>query len=265
MTLSTRQSEILTGLMLGDGHLSVGGRAINPRLRINRAATDIDYAKWIKDAFANYCTTNSLTLRDMYDKRHDKTYHRVSFSTRRSIDFLAHYNLWYNTTKQLPTNLTLTPLTIAIWFADDGGFYQKRKQYKDTTTTCGVEMKFATCSFGKEGSEYLAEMLNKRYGGGFKVYGGYTTAIHYRIMASTKTARKVAEDIYNVFPPMERKSKFWTDGPLQPKALVPPCKICNSNNTFKNGFYSYKTTKLQKITCNTCGCTWKSEPFLSTL
>lgn len=40
MPLTVFQEEVLSGLMLGDGHLSIGGTAKNPRLRINRTDRD---------------------------------------------------------------------------------------------------------------------------------------------------------------------------------------------------------------------------------
>lgn len=54
--LTQRQREIIDGLMLGDGNLSIGKEARNPRLRINRSYKDFEYAKWINHEFADYCS-----------------------------------------------------------------------------------------------------------------------------------------------------------------------------------------------------------------
>lgn len=252
-TLTKRQEEILEGLLLGDGHLSIGGRAINPRLRINRAAADHDYQEWIRDEFAEICSEKSLSETSVYDERYGKEYGRSTLCTRRSSKLKPFYDRWYGSgARKLPPEITLTPLVVAVWFADDGSLFDRKSQG-------GVEVKLATASFGKEGTERLAEMLNQILGtSGFRTYGGYPTQPHYRIMGSTEPARLLIKYIRSDFPTLPRKVSWWS-GPdrfIDPDyvRINCPCPMCMGTRTFKNGRYRER----QRFFCNDCRKGWKA-------
>lgn len=258
MALTTFQEEVLTGLLLGDGHLSIGGRAKNPRLRINRTDRDIDYAKWIADVFSPYTTDKSLTKTTHLDRRYGKTYGRVAFCTQRHPDFMEAYRRWYGTgVRRLPQMLTLSPVTVAVWLADDGSIYQKMKK----GVRSGIELCFATASFGKSGSEKLAALLNGRYGGGFRVYGGYgdgtTPSRHFKIVTSTRPAKRLLRDIDPVFPP-QAKAQFWRER-INIAKTRPNCPVCGEDAVFRNGFYYGRgTTRLsQRLKCRLCSHKWR--------
>jgi LAGLIDADG DNA endonuclease family len=252
--LTRAQSAVLTGLMLGDGHLSIGGKSVNPRLRINRAASDIGYAQWIAEMFAGYTTSKSLSTSTVYDPRYDRTYARTAFSTRRDSDFLRAFRMWYpDGEKRLPDVLRLSALTVAVWFADDGSLYQKTK----AGGTSGVELAFSTCGFTETEVDRLAELLSDRYSGGFKKYGGYGN-VYFKVMASTRPAMRLLRDIDPVFPPLARKSKRWrTLGHFL--NCRPVCPECCADMVYRNGFYAYGV-KLQRFKCRACGFAWK-EPL----
>lgn len=258
MPLTVFQEEVLSGLMLGDGHLSIGGTAKNPRLRINRTDRDIEYAKWISEVFSLYTTDKSLGQTAYFDYRYEKTYGRVTFRTRRHPDFMEAYKAWYGTgVRCVPQTLKLSPVTVAVWLADDGSVYQKMK----AGCTSGIELCFATASFGKKGSEFLARLLNDRYKGGFSVYGGYrdgtTTSRHFRIMASTRPAKRLLRDIDAVFPP-QAKSRFWREQ-ISIAKTRPDCPDCGADSVFCNGFYYGRgTVRLaQRLQCRLCDYKWK--------
>jgi hypothetical protein len=250
-SLTKRQEEILSGLLLGDGHLSIGGRAINPRLRINRSAVDAEYQRWIRDEFHDMCSQKALgPVTDIYDARYDKTYQRVSLCTRRDMRFLPWHKKWYpGGHRTLPPIATLPPLTAAVWFADDGSLYDRKSQG-------GVEVKLATASFGKEGSQQLATLLNQTLKvEGFRVYGGYESQPHYRIVGSTKAARALVLYVRDVFPPVERKKRWWNgdNKVLDPDFVKNSCPLCGGRNTFRNG----KCRGRQRYCCNDCSKRWK--------
>lgn len=264
MALTRFQYEVLEGLMLGDGHLSIGGRSINARLRINRALRDKKYAQWIRNVFNPYCSEKALQEKEIYDERCGKTYQRISFCTLRHPDFKEAYQRWYpKGEKELPENLILTSVVIAIWLADDGGLYQRRKKGRTTT---GVELSFATSSFGKKGSDFLANLLNDRYRGGFKTYGGYKGSRVYKVITSTRPARRLVADIDSFFPPLSRKSKFWRKrGILSAHMANPLCPKCEEDSVYKRGFYTGRGTirLAQRFKCRICGYQWK-EPLKDT-
>lgn len=258
MPLTVFQEEVLSGLMLGDGHLSIGGKAKNPRLRINRTDRDMEYAEWIADVFLPYTTNKSLGQTTYFDPRYGKTYGRATFCTRRHPDFMPTFEAWYGTgERRVPRNLRLTAVTVAVWMADDGSVYQKMRD----GLTSGIELCFATASFGQEGSEYLAGLLNLRYRGGFKVYGGYgdgtTTGKYYKIMAATRPAKRLLRDINPVFPPQPKAQK-WREK-IDITKTVPDCTACGEDAVFRNGFYSGRgSVRLaQRLQCRTCDHKWK--------
>lgn len=129
MIFSNEQKEILDGLMLGDGNLSIGGKCINARLRINRSFEDYEYSNWILEVFKIFCTKKSLGIKTVFDGRYNKNYKSIYFYTKRNYLFTEYFNRWYkNGNKILPKNLKLTSLVIAIWFADDGTIYENGKK-----------------------------------------------------------------------------------------------------------------------------------------
>lgn len=251
MALTETQEQVLVGLMLGDGNLSTGGRSINARLRINRAGRDTAYARWIADVFSTYVTKRALSRRKIYDARYGRYYARVAFCTRRHEDFTVWHEAWYRPKKRVPKDLLLTPLTVAIWFADDGSIHQRKNG--------GVEIKFNTSGFRRAEVKHLAALLNARYEGGFGTYGGYGND-QWVIMGSTRVARRLLRDVDAVFPPLKRKSKFWRFGFLD--SPTPRCRECGADTVFRNGRYDYTShagvrTVKQRFRCGTCDAYWR--------
>lgn len=254
--LTEVQEQVLTGLMLGDGHLSIGGRSINPRLRVNRAGKDAPYARWTAEVFRGYCTPKSFRLWEQHDRKKDAVYQRASLNTRRHPDFMPAFQRWYGgAPKALPDHLTLTPLVLAVWFADDGCIWKRLRYGKSS----GVGVTFATCGFGREGSERLADLLNSTLEGGFAVYGGYKGARHFKIVGSSRQARQVASYIDPVFPPMNRKSSIWRGGFLDLSRMLPVCPSCVQDKVYRNGYYTGKGTErlARRFKCGACGHGWK--------
>lgn len=250
--LTELQSQVLEGLMLGDGHLSIGGKAKNPRLRINRALSDYSYMEWIRDIFINFTTVNSLWKKDAR-VLNTKRYPRCCLVTRRNEAFLQTFQRWYvSKEKIIPKYVYLSPMSIAVWFADDGCVYQKRKN----GITSGIELSFATAGFGKEGSEFLSSLLNERYGCGFKTYGGYRRGADYKIVCSTRAARRLLIEIDPIFTFLPRKSDVWRSKTDFLKE-VPFCPSCGKDSIYRNGFYEYKGVIAQRMKCRICSYAWK--------
>jgi len=254
MPLTVFQEEVLSGLLLGDGHLSIGGKAKNPRLRINRTDQDMEYAQWIAGVFSPYTTDKSLGQTTYFDPRYGKTYGRATFCSRRHPDFMASYEAWYGTgSRCVPQTLRLSPVTVAVWMADDGSVYQKMRD----GFTSGIELKFNTSSFTPEGVDFLVGLLNDRYAGGFAKYGNYRGKGQYVIMTSTRPAKRLLRDIDPVFPP-QPKARFWREH-FDITKTRPDCPACGQDAVFRNGFYyGTGTVRLaQRLRCRLCNHKWK--------
>lgn len=243
--LTSLQKEILNGLMLGDGGLEKHKNCMNPSLRITRVYTDLEYLLYNAEVFQNYLTSKSITeCYETYDKRTGKKYFSSRLRTKCSEDFLPFYKKWYPEGKKIiPKDLELTPLTIAIWIADDGHI-SNPGQRKNL-----LNLKFSTHGFSEDEVYFLSTLLKTRYNFIFPVYndsGKYVIRLNH----SDRT-KKVLQDIDPIFPEsMNRKSNIWrcSEAKLYFRKTYPPCKWCLSTKIYKNGTENGK----QKYQCQIC-------------
>lgn len=150
--LSARQKEILLGTLLGDGHLEKNG--YHTRLRIDHCHKQKDYVLWLASEFSPF----SLKSRQIVeiDKRSGKKYSRWHFSTR-CITLLDKYRkLFYNKRRKIISRQVirhLTPLSLAVWYMDDGFRRRDSKGFY-----------LCTLSYTEEEQHILQEVLFRRFG-----------------------------------------------------------------------------------------------------
>ena len=237
--LSLGQHEILDGLMLGDGHLKLPKAGVNAALCVNRAARDIGYNQWLSDQFSNFVSFKSLRCGTQTNPITHVEIPYCQFRTNAARAFTKAYQRWYpNHQKQIPSDLQLSQLAIAVWIADDGSFRQ--------TGPKGVLLKFYTNGFTKNETYILADLLRKRYIKNFHVY---TIAGKYPIIqASTPAALAVLEDVDSVFP-LNRKAQLWRPLSQFYKCVSPKCFLCQSTNT---SFCGWNKSGTRKCICKDC-------------
>lgn len=117
-TLTERQSQILTGLLLGDGHLETQNSGRTFRLKVEHSAAQADYVEWLFAEFREFCECFKPYRRTRKDGRVS-----VGFTTASSDAFNVHAEHFYvGRQKRIPPRLSdlLSPLGLAIWFMDDG-------------------------------------------------------------------------------------------------------------------------------------------------
>jgi hypothetical protein len=97
-------NDIIIGLLLGDLHASKGSLK-NTRLIFEQGDIHSDYLFHLYDLFKNFCKTEpKITKR--FDKRTNKFYTRIKFSTLSSPLFNYYLDLFYvNNIKIIPANL----------------------------------------------------------------------------------------------------------------------------------------------------------------
>ncbi len=149
--LTDRQREIIIGTLLGDGHLEKNGRYT--RLRIDHYNKHKEYIFWL----AKELTPFSLTPRIIseIDKRNGKVYTRWHFSTKSLPLFDEFQKLFYvGKRKIIPTNFgeLITPLSLAIWYMDDGFIRKDSKGFY-----------LCTSSYTQEEHILLTKALHKRF------------------------------------------------------------------------------------------------------
>lgn len=139
-----RQWSIVNGSLLGDGYIS--------KIRCGKSyfckpqcIAHKEYLQWHFEELLPY----SSSLKDYDNKCLGKIFKRATFRTK-SYEKIAYLRqLWYpNDKKIVPSGLTLCPLSIAVWFFDDGSNDVRHRIAK-----------FATYGFQKEECNFLRELL----------------------------------------------------------------------------------------------------------
>jgi len=147
--LASRQQEILVGTLLGDGCLAQHGRF--HRLFVKHQIAQRALAEFKRTAFKSFVT---MPLHEFDQKLGDRRYPCVQFVTRTAPVFSEWHARFYSGRRKIvPVGITelLTPLTMAVWFMDDGG-----------ADYAGLDIQ-AHC-FEPDESELLVVALAERFG-----------------------------------------------------------------------------------------------------
>lgn len=195
-----QQNNIIIGLLLGDGHLSLKGRSKNASLIVKRSQHDLEYLEYHAEIFSNYLTKMGLKKFSRFDHRTNKYYHCCEFILKANIELTRLHPKWYvNTKKIVPKDLELNPEIIATWLCDDGWVLKSKNGY--------LQIGFATDGSSKEEVVFLRDLLSKRYSE--RIGLNQRKNDKYQIHLSDYAARKLIIDIDPVFPKgMERKKKW---------------------------------------------------------
>lgn len=232
------QLEILTGLMLGDGHLEKHKHCKNACLKIVRKRDDKNYLLYHSKIFGE-TFKNTIKDREIYDKRTNKIYYQSKLATLTNQKLTKLHEKWYiNHIKTIPKDLELSPTILATWFADDGCLtIRKGKKAK-------YDAKLATHGFTFEEVKFLQQKILETFQIEFKIYednSGKKKVWTLRLV-NKKTLKQFVDVIDPVFPNgMERKSDIWRKNyKLLLPINNPNCKLCGSNRVYKNNWYKGK-------------------------
>jgi hypothetical protein len=204
--LTSIQHEVLTGGLLGDFGMTFNAR-INkyPRFKVDRQVVDRPYLEWEFNIFKDLCASGIKEIQ-RFDVRYNKTRYYVSFRTRAIPAFLEYYIKWYpNNKKQVPKDLELTPLILAVWFADDGCIINEKNNL--------LTVKFSTESFGQIGAEILAQKLEQKYNVKFHLHRKKKDTDQFIIKVATCASQALLKEIepYIIEFGMWRKYEIWKD------------------------------------------------------
>lgn len=213
-TLTKVQEQVLIGGMLGDAFLEFPKQNKYPRMKIDRQFLDKGYLEWQFDIFRDLCTETAFKTIERYDARYGKLNKQVSFRTRAVPAFKTFHEKWYpNGKKIIPTDLKLSPLICAVWFADDGCVIRNGKH--------SLTLKIATDGFGYKGAKFLADKLEDMFGCKFPIYRKTNHKLWF-IKTSTKAAlafiRYIEPELRNMS--MTRKIEKWSGFDMDIKDFV---------------------------------------------
>lgn len=123
LKLNKMQRDIVVGLMLGDGCLETQNNGRTYRLKIEQSEKHKEYLVWLYNIFKDWTRTTPKLKIQM---RHSGTKVRMlCFNTYSHGIFRFYAHQFYKDgKKQIPRIIhkLLTPLSLAIWFMDDGSW-----------------------------------------------------------------------------------------------------------------------------------------------
>lgn len=154
--LTNRQKDIALGTLLGDGYLRpTNGNSANHSyaLSLCHGEKQLDYLNWKYNEFSNFVTTKKLRINTRQFHGNAPTY---SFSTISHPFFNEIHDICYcrNGKKDICKEWLdrLSPLSIAVWYMDDGSL---NKRYH-TIVLC-------TNSFSQEGQQLAINFFKEKY------------------------------------------------------------------------------------------------------
>ena len=141
--LSPLQEEVLIGSLMGDGHLSPNAYGKNYRFQVVQMNEHKGYVDWKYEIFKDWCIS---------EPRFQEINNSWRFRTISHPILTEFHNLFYSgSRKVLPNNLDkilVSPITLAIWFMDDGSVGPR-----------GLGLTLNTQNFTREENERLAKHL----------------------------------------------------------------------------------------------------------
>lgn len=153
LVLSSRQREILTGLLLGDGHLETQNDGRTYRLKVEQAVRKKEYVDWLFQEFREFVCTEP---KEKEKTRNESQTRNVGFGTLSVGNFRFHAHQFYQgKRKVIPKRIDklLSPLALAVWFMDDGSRKSSFHRAKILNTQ----------GFRKEEIERLIRVLEKKF------------------------------------------------------------------------------------------------------
>lgn len=147
-----KQKEYLFGSLLGDDCLVMQSNGKYPHLQVIHSGRFKDYVEW------KYVFWKKLVRGDIKRssaKTDNKIFPTCCFRTAAHPGFLSFYqNLYIEGKKQITEDWlnNLTPLSLAVWYMDDGYFRKSRGR-----------IHFITLAFGKKGNEIIRSYFLKKW------------------------------------------------------------------------------------------------------
>jgi len=160
--LSKRQIEILYGTMMGDA-CGIGGR----RISFKHGDCQKEYIFWKFDEFEEHCTPFSIKVYWNKNEKYKLDSIAWQFRTRFNSEFEKCINQFYkNGKKEIREEIVehLTPLSLAVWFMDDGTTNYSHNRRLKTGYNIAPIMSFCTDAFSIESCNILIKCLDEKFG-----------------------------------------------------------------------------------------------------
>jgi len=125
-SLTQLQKSFLVGTLLGDGYIRrVRGRR-NAFLEVNHSITQKEYVEWKYDLLKDLVRSGP---KERFGKGTRIAYR---FFTKQHPEFTKTMDLFYKNKKKCIPDLILDPMSLAVWFMDDGSRCSENDVYLNT-------------------------------------------------------------------------------------------------------------------------------------
>ena len=126
-SLTKLERSIIIGSILGDGYVRIMPGRSDAFLEINHSIKAKDYVDYKFNKLKRICESAPKERATNEDR------HAYRFFTKQHKDLTTLYGLFYkNKRKIIPKNLKLDPMSIAIWYMDDGSKSRDSDVYLNT-------------------------------------------------------------------------------------------------------------------------------------
>ena len=184
-SLTQNQRSLVIGTIVGDGYVRIIPRRRNAFLEVNHSASQRMYVDW------KYQMLQSIVKSEPKLRKGNGNRIACGFFTRclPEITDLFHY-FYKERRKMIPSDLSLDPLSLAVWYMDDG-------------SRSGGSLYLNTQQFSMQDQETLQSILLNQYG----IHSGLNRDKEYwRVRIVTADAQKFCNIIRShVIPSMEYK------------------------------------------------------------
>jgi recombination protein RecA len=162
-----QKREIIFACCLGDG--CICKTKINTlSLAIHHGAKQEDYLRWKTELINSTKSFNSFaTIQTRLNKLNDKTFVEYMSRWNDTKNLRLYYKRLYSNNKKHVNNALqymLSPISLAIWFMDDGSVFKRKKKHKDGSQYyLRPSLKLCTHSFSKGDNEIILKWLKDNF------------------------------------------------------------------------------------------------------
>jgi hypothetical protein len=119
LTMTERQKQLLEGMLLGDAHLERQKGALSARLKVEHSVRQSVFVDWKFSEWRHWVRTPPRER--IRQNRLGTVSTNRGFTTLSHVEFEEFRLRFYrNGRKVVPSDLDLTPVSMAVWFMDDG-------------------------------------------------------------------------------------------------------------------------------------------------
>jgi hypothetical protein len=202
MNTVKNKREYILACSIGDGYIYLNETSKNAALKITHSEKQLDYLKWKTKLLSD--NTDLTTTFKIYTSKNKYGFKSYT-STFNNYKKLRIYKKWlYCDNKKTIKNILKylnSPMSLGIWFMDDGSIMKRKRKHLDGTTYyLRPSSELCTHSFGYEDQILILNWLKDTFditGYVVKKFSKKQGKIYYMLNFNAENTKK----IYNIIKP----------------------------------------------------------------